>query len=256
MAGTVTPTSLALWARQFSTLINAGVSLVRCLLLLETIDDKRVSEATRDLRARVEGGETLSLAMSAHPEVFNRLSLSLCRAGEVGGVLDETFAVWADWLERDLELRARLDMYYLLNQVGKWPVPREDYEARLRMAIPDLDDRVREMTWCRLMGMMLDSGVPIIQSLEVATREVYPENADPWVRGLHEAVRAGRSLAAALEELGFSALTLQLVAVGEECRTIERMLDMAARLLERGLNLRLSAALTAMVGPPEPIEEQ
>jgi len=243
VSGTVAPFALAAWARQFSTLINAGVSLARCLEGLAQSAEEPLATITRELLARVSAGDMLSQAMADHPEVFNRLSVGLCRAGEVGGVLDETFAVWADWLEQDIEFRARCDMYYLLNQVGRWPVSREEYEAQLRVAIPDLDGRVREMTWCRMLGMMLGSGVPLIQSLRVATEQVYPEGGETLASGLDGAARAGRALADELSAAGMSPFTVQLVAVGEECGTLERTLDKAALLLERNLALQLTAVL-------------
>jgi type II secretory pathway component PulF len=243
MAEPVTPLALATWARQFSTLINAGVSLMRSLAALQETAEEPLASITRDLSARVEAGAPLSQAMAAHPDVFNRMSLGLCRAGEVGGVLDETFAVWADWLERDMELRARLDLYYLLSQVGRWPVPREAYESSLRETMPDLDARVQEMTWCRMLGVMLGSGVPIIQSLQVATEQACPAESEALGARLEAAVRAGQSITGDLAQAGFSSITVQLVAVGEECGTLDRTLDRAARLLERELDLRLSAAV-------------
>ena len=247
MAEIVSPFALAAWARQFSTLLNAGVSLIRCLDVLRQVTDESLAAVTADMAERVLQEQTLSQAMAQHPEVLNRLSVGLCRTGEVGGVLDETFAVWADWLERDIEFRGRLDLYYLLNQVGRWPMSREEYEARLREAMPDLDDRVREMTWCRMLGMMLGSGVPLLQSLRVATEEVYAENAEVLGAKLEATLRAGGSLADDLHESGFSPFTVQLVAVGEECGTLDRMLDKAAHLLERSLEMRLSEALAARV---------
>jgi type II secretory pathway component PulF len=247
MATDVSPFALAAWARQFSTLLNAGVSLIRCLDVLGQASEEPLAAVTGQMAERVSAGEVLSKAMAEHPEVFNRLSVGLCRTGEVGGVLDETFAVWADWLERDIEFRTRLDMYYLLSQVGRWPVSREEYEAQLRAEIPQLDDQVREMTWLKLLGMMLGSGVPIIQSLHVATEEVYPETAEAWAGMFEQRVRAGQSLGDGLAQLRFSASTVQLVTIGEECGTLDRMLDRAAQLLERSLEMRLSEALAARI---------
>jgi type II secretory pathway component PulF len=254
MSAAVTSLALAIWARQFAALISAGVSLMRAMDLLAQTSDPELAGVTRDMMARVESGEVLSKAMAEHPEVFNRLSISMCRAGEVGGILDDTFAAWADWLERDLDFRARLDTNYLLAQIGRYPVSREDYEAQLQAAMPDVDERVQEMVFCRLFGMMLGSGVPVLQSLDVACHEVYPGDGDErWelIRAAvtHEPPEESReAFIAALRQFGFSPFTVQLAAVGWECGTLDRMMDKAADLLDRELSTRLSAALAGMIG--------
>ncbi len=63
--GRIKPDHLSIFCRQFSTMINAGVSLVRCLQVLETqTQNERLKTVTRDLINRVEGGETLSRSLS------------------------------------------------------------------------------------------------------------------------------------------------------------------------------------------------
>jgi len=100
---------LSIFCRQFSTMINAGVSLVRCLSVLErqTMNPK-LKDAIRDIQNKVEGGETLSRAMMHHSNIFNNLFIGLVRAGEVGGVLDETLDRLAQFLEADLKLRQKI----------------------------------------------------------------------------------------------------------------------------------------------------
>ena len=91
----VKPVQISVFCRQFATMINAGVSLVRCLSVLEKQStNPKMKEIIRDVQNRVEAGETLSRAMSHYPAVFSKLTLGLVRAGEVGGVLDETWSVW------------------------------------------------------------------------------------------------------------------------------------------------------------------
>jgi type II secretory pathway component PulF len=249
MADDVRLLDLALWARQFSTLINAGVSLVRSMAALERAAGEPLTRITREMREAIEGGDTLSAAMARYPRAFTGPSVALCRAGEVGGVLDETFAVWADWLERDLELRGRVDMAYLLARAAEPSLTRVVFDARLRAHVGDNLAHAREMTWCRTAGMMLESGVPVLQTLEVATRDQYPDRGDEWVARIDGEVRGGRPLSPVLEELGFSPITVQLARVGEECGSLDRMLDHAATLLERELATRLTAALAAMLAP-------
>ncbi len=100
---------LAIFCRQFSTMINAGVSLVRCLDVLEQqTSSVGLKEIIRDIQTEVEGGATLSKSMSKFPRVFSELAVGLVRAGEVGGVLDDTLERLAVFLEKDLELRQKI----------------------------------------------------------------------------------------------------------------------------------------------------
>jgi type IV pilus assembly protein PilC len=106
--GKIKPDHLSIFCRQFSTMINAGVSLVRCLQVLETqTTNERLKIVTRDLINRVEGGETLSRSLSHH-KCFSPLFIGLVRAGEVGGVLDETLERLSIFLEADSKLKRKV----------------------------------------------------------------------------------------------------------------------------------------------------
>ena len=108
MFGKIKPDHLSIFCRQFSTMINAGVSLVRCLQVLETqTQNERLKIVTRDLINRVEGGETLSRSLSHH-KCFSPLFIGLVRAGEVGGVLDETLERLSIFLEADSKLKRKV----------------------------------------------------------------------------------------------------------------------------------------------------
>lgn len=101
--------TLAVFCRQFSTMVDAGVSLVRCLDVLGTqTQDPRLKKILMDIGERVEGGESLSRAMQRHPKAFNSLFLGLVRAGEVGGVLEESLQRLSQFLEKDVELRRKV----------------------------------------------------------------------------------------------------------------------------------------------------
>ena len=105
----VKPVQISIFCRQFATMINAGVSLVRCLSVLEKQStNPKMKEIIRDVQNRVEAGETLSRAMSHYPAVFSKLTLGLVRAGEVGGVLDETLERLAGFMESDIRLRQKI----------------------------------------------------------------------------------------------------------------------------------------------------
>lgn len=102
-------TDLSIFCRQFSTMIDAGVSLVRCLdVLSEQSQSPKLRRIIFDLRSEVEAGNMLSKAMSKYPSVFSNLFVGLIRAGEVGGVLEESLQRLSTFLEKDVELRRKV----------------------------------------------------------------------------------------------------------------------------------------------------
>jgi len=107
--GRVSGRDLSIFCRQFATMMNAGVSLVRCLAVLEEqTTSVRLRHIIRDIQATVEAGETLSRALTKYPGVFSNLFVGLVRAGEVGGVLDETLNRLATFLEEDQRLKRKV----------------------------------------------------------------------------------------------------------------------------------------------------
>jgi len=107
--GKVKLTNLSVFCRQFSTMIDAGVSLVRCLDVLgQQTQDPKLRKILMDIGERVEGGESLSRAMQRHPRTFSNLFIGLIRAGEVGGVLEESMQRLSQFLESDVALRRKV----------------------------------------------------------------------------------------------------------------------------------------------------
>jgi type IV pilus assembly protein PilC len=107
--GRVKLTDLAIFARQFSTMLDAGVSLIRCLDVLQAqTNNARLRKILMDLSARVESGESLSRSMARHPKAFSQMIIGLIRAGEVGGVLEESLQRIAGFLEKDVQLRRKI----------------------------------------------------------------------------------------------------------------------------------------------------
>lgn len=101
--------SQAIFFRQFSTMINAGLSLVRSLdILTQQTEDKKLKTIATQVKQTVQDGATLEQALQQHPQTFNQLSVSLVRAGETGGVLDEVLERLATFLEKDQQLRSKV----------------------------------------------------------------------------------------------------------------------------------------------------
>ncbi|MBL1175307.1 type II secretion system F family protein [Pantanalinema sp. GBBB05] len=96
----VTVKDKAIFSRQFATLVNAGVAMVRGLgVLSEQCQNPKLKKALTDISSDVQQGVNLSDAMRKHPQCFDGLYVSMVQAGEVGGVLDEVLNRLAKLLE-------------------------------------------------------------------------------------------------------------------------------------------------------------
>ena len=105
----VKASDLAVSTRQLSTMVSSGMTILRALYVLEAqTESKKLKEAIIAVRRDVEAGLQLSDALARHPKVFSPLYVSMVRAGETGGVLDECLLRVADQLEKDASLRRQV----------------------------------------------------------------------------------------------------------------------------------------------------
>jgi type IV pilus assembly protein PilC len=100
---------ITIFARQFATMINAGLSLTKCLTILAAQSERKelrdvVAQLTRD----VESGQPLSDALVRHPKIFPPIFVNMVRAGETGGVLDTVLLRVADHFEQEAKLKGRI----------------------------------------------------------------------------------------------------------------------------------------------------
>src|SRR5580765_6920619 len=97
---------LAVFTRQFSVMIDAGLPLVQCLEILAGQQENKTFETVLTAtRASVEGGSTLSGAMRQHEKVFDALYVNLVEAGEAGGILDTILQRLASYIEKNVKLK-------------------------------------------------------------------------------------------------------------------------------------------------------
>lgn len=100
---------LAVFSRQFATLINSGLTLIRALtILVEQTEHAALAKVVADVRAQVERGVSLSAALSSHPKAFNRLYIAMVKAGEASGSLDKALLSLADTMEKQVKLRGEI----------------------------------------------------------------------------------------------------------------------------------------------------
>ena len=104
--GGVNSKELAIFTRQFSVMIDAGLPLVQCLeILAGQQENKTFQKVLAATRASVEGGATLSAAMRQHPKVFDALYVNMVEAGETGGILDTILQRLSTYIEKNVKLK-------------------------------------------------------------------------------------------------------------------------------------------------------
>ncbi len=107
--GKVKAKSLQVFSRQFATMIEAGLSVVTALVILQQqTDDKVLAAVIDDVRENVETGALLSEAMARHPDVFSRLYMAMVEAGEAAGVLDVVLDRVAIQIEKEEKIKRRV----------------------------------------------------------------------------------------------------------------------------------------------------
>jgi type IV pilus assembly protein PilC len=100
---------IAIFCRQFATMVNSGLPILRALSILgDQTESKELAKVLVQTRMDVEQGASLSNAMVKHPKAFNNLFISMIRAGETGGVLDQVLIELADQMEKEVELRRKI----------------------------------------------------------------------------------------------------------------------------------------------------
>ncbi|GIV05826.1 MAG: type II secretion system protein F [Fimbriimonadales bacterium] len=101
--------AMVVFTRQFATMIDAGIPILRCLDILHTqTKDAALKNALDSVRKDVKSGMALNEAMEKHPLVFSDLFVNMIRAAEVAGILDQILDRLATFLEKDLEVRQKI----------------------------------------------------------------------------------------------------------------------------------------------------
>jgi type IV pilus assembly protein PilC len=107
--GSVPPQLIAIFTRQFSVMIDAGLPLVQCLEILGSQqENKTFKRAVLQIRQDVETGNTLADSMRKHPKIFNDLYTNMVAAGEAGGILDTILQRLAAYIEKSVKLNSQV----------------------------------------------------------------------------------------------------------------------------------------------------
>src|SRR5450755_3879485 len=135
-SGKVGTKDIAIFFRQFSVMIDAGLPLVQCLEILAANQENPSFQKTLNgVRSTVEGGATLANAMRQYPKVFDDLTTNMMEAGETGGILDIILQRLAQYVEKAVKLRAAVKSaliypvsvvslaFLIVGALLKWVVP-------------------------------------------------------------------------------------------------------------------------------------
>jgi type IV pilus assembly protein PilC len=107
--GRVNLKQIAVFCRQFATMVNSGLPILRALsILADQTESRELEKVLVQSRTDVEQGSPLSAALAKHPKAFNNLFISMVKAGETGGVLDDVLLSLADQTEKEVELRRQV----------------------------------------------------------------------------------------------------------------------------------------------------
>jgi len=106
MVGKVKPKELAIFTRQFSVMIDAGLPLVQCLEILATQqENKAFAKALTEVRSSVEAGSTLANGLRLYPKIYDTLYCNMVEAGETGGILDTILQRLSGYIEKAVKLK-------------------------------------------------------------------------------------------------------------------------------------------------------
>ena len=309
---------IAAFTRQMATLIKAGIPLAEALgALVEQVSNIRLKNPINEVRTAVNEGMPLADALAKHPKLFDELFISMVRAGEVAGNLDEVLTRLADFLESAQKLKSKIQgaMIYpmvmvvvgvgimtvlmikvipeitqMFTQQGKtlplntrmliatsgfighyilwllaglalsiflfvrWKGTKEGKPKwhAFVLSMPVLGELVRTINvgrFARTLGTMLQSGVPMLRSLDTAKQIVGNVLIQDAIESAKKAVTEGESLAATLKKSGqFPATMIHMTAVGERAGQLEQMLERVAITYETEVDTKLTR-FTSLLEP-------
>lgn len=309
---------LGAFCRQFATMAESGLPLVRSLAALaEQSDHPELQRVLPLVRAEIEGGQSFSVALSHYPKVFPPLMASMVSAGEASGSLSATMERIADQYEKEARLKSKVfsAMLYPVavlviaivmiiamllfvvpaftsvfsNLGGELPLPtkmlvlasdamkilavplfiafgvfswwwrKNKHNPKIRnvldpiiLKVPIFGPFIKKIAlarFCRTFGGLLESGVPMLQCIDMVADTTGNVVLTKALHNVKEAVRAGRPLAAPMaQETVFPSMVTQMIGTGEETGNIAGMLGKVADYYDVEIDMTADS-LTAILEP-------
>jgi general secretion pathway protein F len=309
---------VAAFTRQLATLVKAGIPLAEALgVLTEQIENEKFKTTVGDVRQRVNEGSSLADALARHPKVFEDVFVSMVRAGETAGNLDQVLVRLAEFMEAAQRLKSKVGgamvypiammvisggimavlmiavvpqitqlfddagqalpwntqlLIFMSKLIGGWwwlllalmiggvygfrrwlrsPKGRAAWD-KAKLKAPMLGPLTRQIAvsrFCRTLGTMLASGVPLLKSLDVAKDILGNMVLKKVIEGAREQIQQGESIAGTLRKSGeFPAIVTHMIAVGERAGQLEQMLANIATTYELEVETKLGK-LTSVLEP-------
>jgi type IV pilus assembly protein PilC len=244
--GGVPPQLVAIFTRQFSVMIDAGLPLVQCLeILAGQQDNKTFKRALIQIRQDVESGSNLADSMRKHPKIFNDLFTNMVAAGEAGGILDTILQRLAQYIEKSVKLNSQVKSAMI------YPV------AVISIA-------------CIVVAVILWKVIPVFAALFKGLGAELPMPtqiviwlsnfiADYWwlmgivivgtiysLRRYHETYKGKRVLDGIILKMPILGLLMRKIAVARFCRTLSTLTSSGVPILD-GLQITARTAGNAII---------
>ncbi|MDI9636860.1 type II secretion system F family protein [Kamptonema cortianum] len=310
--------ALVVFSRQFATMIDAGIPILRCLEILGNQTKDPVLKPTLEVvTTDVKGGMTLNEALAKHPSVFSKLYVNMIRAAEIGGILDIILDRLSGFLEYEAEVKSKIKsamMYPVLvlifSQVMLFvlfsfvlPKFKEIFEGMdvelpaVTAALFSMGDFMQKFWWlillilagaffglksyaktpkgkyqtdffklkfpivgeltlkmsiarfCRTLGTLINSGVPMMRSLEIVSETLNNQVLSGAVDQTRLSIREGNKLSAPLASSGlFPSMVTHMIDVGEESGRLSEMLVKVGDFYDAEVESTVKG-LTSMIEP-------
>jgi type IV pilus assembly protein PilC len=308
-----------LFSSQLSAMVEAGLPLLRCLQsFIREIHNRHFRSIIETVSVEVEEGSTLHDALAKHPKAFSPLFVTMVRAGEISGRLDQTLTQLSSYLERMANLRRRLvgaityPSFLIVFTIGavlflitfvvpvfqkiygglgaKLPAPTRlllavsstarEYGVfillgvvvaaiaatliirssggrylfdQYKLKIPIFGGLLRKyglVKFTRTLGVLINSGVPILASLDLVAETSGNRYLERAIRGSSTSIERGSSFAESMAERRgvFPDMVVQMVSTGEESGSLDKMLTKVSSFYEQQIESTI-AALTSLLEP-------
>jgi len=309
---------IALFTRQLSAMIKAGLPLIRALHALARDEhDRRLSKTLVRVASDIEAGETFSSALRRHPAVFPKLYVSLVKAGEESGRLADILRQLSVYLERAESIKRKVRTataypifvicFVIIASAALFlkvvPMMADIYKKlgaelpALTQAVINASDFIRAYVWLlpvllivlflvramlkrstagrllldswklrvfifgpilrkvviakflRTLGVLVDSGIPMLEALELASETAGSEVIAQASLHIRDTVARGGHLSKGFSEADvFPEIVVQMVATGEETGTLGEMLDSMAGFYDEQVETSISG-LSSFIEP-------
>jgi type IV pilus assembly protein PilC len=309
---------IAIFTRQFSVMLDAGLPLVQCLEILGDQEENRTFQAIiQQVRSDVESGSSLADAMRKHPKAFDDLFTNMVAAGESGGILDIILQRLSTYIEKAVKLKsqvksaliypvsiiviAALVVYIILWKVipvfaqlfagmgGEMPaltrmvISASNFVGSyspfivlivvfggvalnrwhntphgkrildgLLLRIPVIGMLLRKIAvarFCRTLGTLTASGVPILDGLEITAKTAGNAIIEDAVMAVRKSVEEGKSVSEPLAQTKvFPSMVVQMINVGEQTGALDQMLSKIADFYEDEVDTAV-AGLMKLIEP-------